>query len=38
MSRSDVAAAVKELTIAELRIRPEDYREDAHFVKDLGAS
>ncbi len=37
-SCSDVAAAVRELTIAELRIRPEDYRENAHFVKDLGAS
>jgi hypothetical protein len=37
-SRADIAAAVRELTIVELGIRPGDYREDAHFVKDLGAS
>ncbi len=37
-TRADVAAAIRELTIAELGIHPQDYREDAHFVKDLRAS
>lgn len=37
-SRADVATAIRELTVIELGVDPGDYREDAHFVKDLHAS
>lgn len=37
-SRADVAAAVRELTIEELGLTQSQYREDAHFVKDLHAN
>ena len=35
-TRDQVAALVKKLVIEELGLKPGDYWEDAHFVKDLG--
>ena len=35
-TRDQVASLVKRLVIAQLGLREEQYREDAHFVKDLG--
>jgi hypothetical protein len=32
-----VAVTVRRLTIEHLGLRPEQYREDARFVEDLGA-
>ncbi len=34
--RSDVAQIVREITIEQLGLKPEQYREDARFVEDLG--
>jgi acyl carrier protein len=34
--RADVALVVRDITISELGLKPEDYREDARFVEDLG--
>ena len=36
-SRADVAAAIREITIEQLGISRDQYREDAHFVQDLHA-
>jgi hypothetical protein len=35
-TRDQVASLVKKLVIEQLGLREEQYREDAHFVKDLG--
>lgn len=35
--REDVAQLVRQITIEQLGIKPEDYREDARFIEDLGA-
>ncbi|HEY5911644.1 MAG TPA: acyl carrier protein [Verrucomicrobiae bacterium] len=37
-SRPDVAAAIRELTIEQLGLKPGVYREDARFIQDLGGS
>lgn len=34
--RRDVATRIREIVIDQLGIRPDQYREDAHFVRDLG--
>lgn len=36
-SRTDVATAIREITIEQLGISRSDYREEAHFVRDLHA-
>jgi acyl carrier protein len=36
-TREEVAVTVRRLTIEHLGLRPEQYREDARFVEDLGA-
>lgn len=35
-SRCQIAALVRQLVIEQLDLKPHDYREDAHFVRDLG--
>jgi acyl carrier protein len=35
--RADVAQVVRDITIEQLGLKPEQYREDARFVEDLGA-
>lgn len=37
-TRPDVAAAIREITIEELGLKPGQYREDARFVQDLGGA
>lgn len=36
-SREQVASKVREITIEQLGIKPEQYHEDARFVEDFGA-
>lgn len=36
-SRADVAEAIRPIVITQLGLKPEQYREDARFVQDLGA-
>lgn len=36
-SRADVAEAIRSIVITQLGLKPEQYREDARFVQDLGA-
>jgi hypothetical protein len=35
-NREQIAALVQQLVIEQLGLKPDDYREDAHFVRDLG--